>query len=305
MTIEAINPEVVKRIEAVADKLYEAVEREHFPKVDAVRREAKADMNTTSAVMKEWRRKQTASPAPVIDDLPEEIKAAALSLVSTLWKQSQDIANDSLNKARQSWEAERLEMEEHRAELSEAFDTLESELKDTNKELDQVNKTAEEAAAAAAKEIDGLTLKVASQSEAINQLQSDLSKSQAVEAEKSELIAELRAELASEKQRSADLEKQHTEAVKIIKIDHKDELTAKANELTAALDENKALIRDLAGSEAKAKENASRIDELKEQVKQQASELNTINKELGKAQAEADTLADKLQECEANLLIKG
>ena len=50
------KPDVRARIIAAADKLYQEGEKNALPKVEEVRRAARASMGDTSAVMKEWRR---------------------------------------------------------------------------------------------------------------------------------------------------------------------------------------------------------------------------------------------------------
>lgn len=52
----------------LAVELYDQADRENLPTVDAVRRAARADMNTASAVMKEWRWVQTAPAAIIVPD---------------------------------------------------------------------------------------------------------------------------------------------------------------------------------------------------------------------------------------------
>ncbi|WP_425480517.1 DNA-binding protein [Xanthomonas vasicola] len=59
------EPQIRERIIAAANQLFEQAGRAQFPAVDAVRRLARANMGDTSAVMKEWRRAQTAQAAPV------------------------------------------------------------------------------------------------------------------------------------------------------------------------------------------------------------------------------------------------
>ena len=87
-----IPAEIRDRITAVANELFEDAGREAFPTVDAVRRAARADMNTTSAVMREWRRAQTAQAVPVAVAVPETITQANAVALAALWQQAQAIA---------------------------------------------------------------------------------------------------------------------------------------------------------------------------------------------------------------------
>lgn len=126
--MDAINPEVRARIIAAADQLYDAGGRLAFPPVDAVRRAARADMNTTSQVMKEWRRQQTAHPVTVAVAIPEQVAQVQQAALVELWKAAQEAANEALAAARQAWEIERAEAEALRAELSQAFESQAEEL---------------------------------------------------------------------------------------------------------------------------------------------------------------------------------
>lgn len=150
--MDTVNPEVRARIIAAADQLFEAGGRSDFPPVDAVRRVARADMNTTSAVMKEWRRMQTTQPAAVAVAIPERVQAAQQAALAELWRGAQELANEALAAAKQAWEAERAEAEVLRAELSQAFEAqaeelaaaqariaeLEGQLKESSEAIDQV-----------------------------------------------------------------------------------------------------------------------------------------------------------------------
>ncbi|ULF72059.1 DNA-binding protein (plasmid) [Vibrio alginolyticus] len=74
MTQPGIPSEIRDRIFQVANELYDEANREKMPTVDQVRRAAKADMNTTSSVMREWRKQQTSQVAPVIVTVPERVQ---------------------------------------------------------------------------------------------------------------------------------------------------------------------------------------------------------------------------------------
>lgn len=124
----SIPTEIKERIFTAADRLYDALGRESFPTVDAVRREAKTDMNAASAVMKEWRKTQTAAPVAVAVAVPESLSKASSELVAGIWTQAQALANESLKTAETSWAAERNEYDTMRAELADAHDAQSREL---------------------------------------------------------------------------------------------------------------------------------------------------------------------------------
>lgn len=117
-----IPAEVRERIVAAANELYEELGREAFPTVDTVRRAAKADMNTTSTVMKDWRRQQTAQAAPVAVTVPEAVSQANSVALAAMWQQAQELANESLRAAQAAWETEREELDAMRLELATAYE---------------------------------------------------------------------------------------------------------------------------------------------------------------------------------------
>ena len=124
-----INPEARARIVAAADQLYEAAGRgANFPNVGDVRRTARADMNTTSAVMKEWRRSKSTAVVAVTVAVPDRLRQAFDAALGSVWTEAQDIANEALSAAQAAWETERAEAETLRAELSQAFESQGVEL---------------------------------------------------------------------------------------------------------------------------------------------------------------------------------
>lgn len=123
-----IPADVRERIIAAAVELYDQAGRESLPTVDQVRRAARADMNTTSAVMREWRRAQTSQAAPVAVQVPEAVQIAGGQAVAVLWQQAQELASESLRAAQAGWEAERAELDTMRQELADAYETQATEL---------------------------------------------------------------------------------------------------------------------------------------------------------------------------------
>ena len=124
-----INSEARARIVAAAEQLYDAAGRgPNFPNVGDVRRAARADMNTTSAVMKEWRRSKSTAVVAVTVAVPDRLRLAFDAALGSVWTEAQDIANEALSAAQAAWETERAEAETLRAELSQAFESQGVEL---------------------------------------------------------------------------------------------------------------------------------------------------------------------------------
>ena len=131
----AIPAEVRDRVIAAATDLYAQSNRERFPTVDAVRRASRADMNTVSVVMKQWRQSQTAQAAPVAVTVPEAVQQATAAAAATIWQQATELANQSLRSAQASWEAERQDLDDMRAELSNGYETTAAELDTVKNQL--------------------------------------------------------------------------------------------------------------------------------------------------------------------------
>jgi colicin import membrane protein len=123
-----INEETRDRIIAAANQLFEQGGRVSFPKVDAVRRAARANMNDTSAVMKDWRRMQMATATAVVVEVPDRVQQASQAALATLWSAAQDLAREALSVSQAAWDAERAEAEKLRVELSGAFEAQAAEL---------------------------------------------------------------------------------------------------------------------------------------------------------------------------------
>ncbi|WP_045226937.1 DNA-binding protein [Methyloterricola oryzae] len=138
--MSAIPSDIRERIIAAATTIYEDNRHEVFPTVDQVRRAARADMNTTSAVMREWRRQQLAKAAPTAIQVPEAVSRANSLALANLWQQAQELANEGLRAAQSAWDGERDELDSLRREISEAFEQQAKELTQLRDELESTKK---------------------------------------------------------------------------------------------------------------------------------------------------------------------
>jgi chromosome segregation ATPase len=161
MNVPAIPSDVRERIVSAANALYEQAGRETFPTVDQVRRAARVDMNAASAVMREWRRQQTAQAAPVAVTIPEVVQSAHNQALAALWMQAQELANESLRTAQTAWETERGELDAMRQEMATAYEAQASELEEVQGRAIQMQHAAEAAAEAHRKELEGLRAELA------------------------------------------------------------------------------------------------------------------------------------------------
>lgn len=161
MNVPAIPSDVRERIVAAAQSLYEQAGRESFPTVDQVRRVARVDMNAASAVMREWRRQQTAQAAPVAVTIPEPVQLAHSQAMAALWTQAQELANESLRTAQTAWEAERAELDAMRQEMATAYETQATELEAAQERAIQMQHAAEAANEAHRREVEVLRAELA------------------------------------------------------------------------------------------------------------------------------------------------
>lgn len=141
-----INQETRERIVSAANQLYEQAGRQDFPTVDAVRRVSKTNMNDASAIMKEWRRMQTATAAPAAVAVPDRVQQASQTAIAALWSEAQSIATEALQAAQVNWEKERAEAETLRSELSTAFESQAVELDTAQAQIGTLEATAADTA---------------------------------------------------------------------------------------------------------------------------------------------------------------
>jgi colicin import membrane protein len=111
-----------------------------------VRKLSRTNMADASAVMKEWRRLQTASAPTAVVPVPDRVQHAASTAVAALWAEAQELANESLNVAQAAWETERAEAEKQRVELSGAFDAQGAELESLRTKVAELQDAAVKAA---------------------------------------------------------------------------------------------------------------------------------------------------------------
>lgn len=142
-----ITKETRDRIFAAADQLYEQAGRESFPTVDAVRKQARVNMNDANFGMKEWRRAKTSQTAPIAARVPEAMQQAGDQVVAVMWQHAQELANESLRTATAGWDAEKAMIDSINAQISQNFDDQFQELEGTRLALKGVQGELEQSAA--------------------------------------------------------------------------------------------------------------------------------------------------------------
>lgn len=268
-----IAQEVRNRIVASANQLYEQAGRADFPTVDAVRRHAKVDMNAASTVMKEWRRMQTATPAPVAVVVPDRLRQVSDTALASLWAEAQEIANEALRAAQASWDAERAEAEAIREQVASAFQAQAVELDTATARVAELEKALAESVARG----DSLAERL-DQQEAATQAATHRAE---LAEQHVEQIEQRAADLKAELDRAhADVDRLRTE---------RDQAAARADHATASAaataERAEALRDELATVKAKA-EAADQAHQ--EQRKTAAQEAHRVAERLTKAQADRD-----------------
>lgn len=132
-----IPTDVRERVIAAAAELYQQAGRERFPTVDAVRRLSRADMNSVTVLMREWRQSQTTQAAPVAVMIPDAVQQANAAAVAAMWTQATELANQSLRSAQAGWEAERQDLDDMRSELATGYEVQAAELEAVKGQLSE------------------------------------------------------------------------------------------------------------------------------------------------------------------------
>ena len=121
-----VSQEIQARIIEVAEQLH-AENSDKFPTVAEVRALSKADMNSVSIVMKQWRQSKLMPVQKIEEDAPLEIIELSKQLSSKIWSEAKLQAESKLRDAEQKFNDERKELEELRLELANECDRLNAE----------------------------------------------------------------------------------------------------------------------------------------------------------------------------------
>ena len=122
-----VSPEIQARITEVAEKLH-AENSDKFPTVAEVRALSKADMNSVSIVMKQWRQSKLMPVQKIEEAAPTELLELSNQLASKIWSEAKQQADSKLRDAEQKFNDERAETDEIRNQLASECDRLNTEL---------------------------------------------------------------------------------------------------------------------------------------------------------------------------------
>lgn len=267
----AIPADIRARIVEAADRLFEESGGLRYPVIADVRRLAKADMNATSAVMREWKRQQSAKPEPVAVAVPEQVQQAGMEQLAVVWSAAQDLANASLRSAQASWAVEREEMESMRHELAQLYESQARELEDAQQALGTALSAQESAQTHAAQLFERLTAQ---------QGRADQAEARAQEIE--HRAADLKEELARAHEETKSVRQELTEA-RVLHLAETEQLkTVAAQQIELARSE---LATFKGKAEAIQEGQAKQIEQLQTDLLQCKAQLATVTAE-GKAAAQ-------------------
>ena len=234
-----ISEEIQARIIEVAEQLH-SQNKDKFPTVAEVRALSKADMNSVSIVMKNWRQSKL-MPVKQIEELaPRELLELSNQLTSKIWSEAKQQADSKLRDAETKFNEERAETDELRVQLSNECDRLDAELEQITQLKDDAIKAQTDAETALNQAL-----------QQIEQLKSELQQS-----EQSKLV-----EIAKNK----ELE-QHISTLKSQLNERDTELKALKSEHSQRIDELNTELRTVKSEHS-------------QQIEQRNQELNTLKSE--------------------------
>ena len=217
-----VSQEIQARIIEVAEQLH-AENSDKFPTVAEVRSASKADMNSVSIVMKNWRQSKL-MPVKHIEELaPTELLELASQLASKIWGEAKLQAESKLRDAETKFNEERAETDEIRNQLANECDRLNTELEQITELKDDAVKAQNDAETALNEAL-----------QQIEQLKSELQQS-----EQSKLV-----EIAKNKeleQHISTLKSQlneHDADLKALKSEHSQQLEQRNQDLKALKSEH-------------------------------------------------------------------
>ena len=315
--MSTIPAEVRDRVIAAAVELYEQADRQRFPTVDAVRRLSRADMNTVSNVMRDWRQSQTRQVETVTVAVPEAIQQANAAAVAALWLTATDLANQSLRSAQAGWEKERAELDDMRTELAETFEVQAAELDKATQQLAESATVAEaqaqELATVRQTATDALARAERAEARATD-LRDELDRSiQEIERQRAELadvrakaeasnaaMEATKAELATVQAQAADHAKQAA-ADALRASQQLVELQADRDQVRAALATANAKVEAAAAEALRATERSTKAEADRDTARQQAAQAREDAAKLaGQLEATQTQAASLMQTLAAN-----
>ena len=286
-----VSQEIQARIIEVAEQLH-AENSDKFPTVAEVRSASKADMNSVSIVMKNWRQSKLMPVQKIEEDAPLEIIELSKQLSSKIWSEAKQQADSKLRDAETKFNEERAETDEIRNQLASECDRLNTELEQITELKDDAVKAQNDAETAlneALQQIEQLKceLQQSEQSKLVEiaknkELEQHIStlKSQLNEhdADLKALKSEHSQQLEQRNQELNTLKSEHLNEIKHIQQKHEDQLKTLQTSESSLKERLIHLEKELAVSLSKIEQSDKYANELKELL---AKNLSAKAKEFG------------------------
>lgn len=272
-----VSQEIQARIIEVAEQLH-AENSDKFPTVAEVRALSKADMNSVSIVMKQWRQSKLMPVQKIEEDAPLEIIELSKQLSSKIWSEAKQQADSKLRDAETKFNEERAETDEIRNQLASECDRLNTELEQITELKDDAVKAQNDAETAlneALQQIEQLKceLQQSEQSKLVEiaknkELEQHIStlKSQLNEhdADLKALKSEHSQQLEQRNQELNALKSEHLNEIKHIQQKHEDQLKTLQTSESSVKERLIHLEKELAVSLSKIEQSDKYANELKE-----------------------------------------
>ena len=272
-----ISSEIQQRIITAAEQLH-AEHPERLPTVAEVRAVSKADMNSVSSVMKQWRQNKLMPVQKIEETAPAEILELASQLASKIWSESKLQADSKLRDAETKFNEERAETDEIRNQLASECDRLNIELEQITELKDDAVKAQNDAETAlneALQQIEQLKSEVqqSEQSKLVEiaknkELEQHIStlKSQLNErdADLKALKSEHSQQLEQRNQELNTLKSEHLNEIKHIQQKHEDQLKTLQTSESSLKERLIHFEKELAVSLSKIEQSDKYANELKE-----------------------------------------
>ena len=286
-----ISSEIQQRIITAAEQLH-AEHPERLPTVAEVRAVSKADMNSVSSVMKQWRQNKLMPVQKIEETAPAEILELASQLASKIWSESKLQADSKLRDAETKFNEERAETDEIRNQLASECDRLNIELEQITELKDDAVKAQNDAETAlneALQQIEQLKSEVQqSEQSKLVEIAKNKELEQHISTLKSQLnerdadLKELKSghsqQLEQRNQELNTLKSEHLNEIKHIQLKHEDQLKTLQTSESSLKERLIHLEKELAVLLSKIEQSEKYANELKELL---AKNLSAKEKEFG------------------------
>ena len=265
-----VSQEIQARIIEVAEQLH-AENPDKFPTVAEVRSASKADMNSVSIVMKNWRQSKLMPVQKIEEDAPLEIIELSKQLSSKIWSEAKQQADSKLRDAETKFNEERAETDEIRNQLASECDRLNTELEQITELKDDAVKAQNDAETAlneALQQIEQLKCELQqSQQSKFVEIAKNKELEQHISTLKSQLNerdADLKELKSEHSQQLEQRNQEHLNEIKHIQQKHEDQLKTLQKSESSVKERLIHLEKELAVSLSKIEQSDKYANELKE-----------------------------------------